>query len=142
MVAGFLGISEARATFECAGGSLCSDNDDEEACMFKEFPMESCAELEVSMAFPTCWDGVNIDSEDHMSHVSYDIEGGRFDADCPATHPVKLPEIQLFFRIQPYPGGKHVFSDGTSFYHADYFSGWDSKELQNQTNTQQGYSSA
>lgn len=131
MVAGFLGVKEARADFECAGGSICSNNDDEEACIFKEFPMESCAELEVSMAFPSCWDGVNIDSEDHMSHVSYDIEGGRFDGDCPETHPVKLPEIQLFFRILPYPGGKHVFSDGTSFYHADYFSGWDSKELQN-----------
>ncbi len=43
-------------------------------------------ELEVSMAFPTCWDGVSIDREDHMPHVAYDIEGGRFDGECPNTH--------------------------------------------------------
>lgn len=30
------------------------------------------------MSFPTCWDGKNIDSEDHKSHVSYDIDGGVF----------------------------------------------------------------
>ena len=142
MVAGFLGVADARANFECVGGSVCSNQNDEEACMYKEFPTESCAELEVSMAFPTCWDGMNIDSEDHMSHVSYDIEGGRFDGECPSTHPVKLPEIQLFFRILPYPGGKHVFADGTSFYHADYFSGWDSKELQNVLDKCENYSDA
>ena len=30
-----------------------------------------------------------------------------------------------------YPGGAHVFADGTSYFHADYFSGWDQQELQN-----------
>jgi hypothetical protein len=128
MVAGFLGVPEARAQFECVG---CEKEDEgDEACLYTFFPQESCDELEVSMAFPTCWDGLSIDSEDHMSHVSYDIDGGRFDGDCPASHPVKIPEIQLFFRIVPYEGGTHVFADGTNYYHADYFSGWDSKELQ------------
>ena len=129
MVAGFLGVAEARANFECVGCD--SDGTDDEACMYKKFPEETCDELEVSMSFPTCWDGENIDSEDHMGHVSYDIDGGTFDGECPASHPVKLPEIQFFFRILPYPGGTHVFADGTNYYHADYFSGWDSTELQN-----------
>ena len=57
--------------------------------------------------------------------------GGRFDGECPSSHPVKIPEIQFFFRIAPYSGGQHIFSDGTSFYHADYFSGWNQQELQN-----------
>lgn len=126
MVAGRGGVEEARVNFECVG---CVDNIANE-CMYTEFPEESCDELEVSMAFPTCWDGVNLDSDDHESHVSYDIEGGIFDGECPSTHPIKFPEIQFFFRILPYPGGTHVFADGTSIYHADYFSGWDQNELQ------------
>ena len=138
MVAGFDGIAEARASFECVG----CEADDEEECIYTVFPEESCVELEVSMAFPTCWDGVNIDSEDHMSHVSYDIEGGRFDGECPSSHPVKLPEIQLFFRILPYPGGTHVFADGTNYYHADYFSGWDSVFLQDVLDRCENYSDA
>lgn len=127
MVAGRNGVPEARVNFECVG---CEENIENE-CIYTEFPGEECEELEVSMAFPTCWDGENIDSNDHMSHVSYDLDGGQFDGDCPSSHPVKLPEIQLFFRILPYPGGTHVFADGTSIFHADYFSGWDSEELQN-----------
>ena len=56
---------------------------------------------------------------------------GQFDGECPSSHPVKIPEIQFFFRIAPYSGGQHIFSDGTSVYHADYFSGWKQNELQN-----------
>jgi hypothetical protein len=87
------------------------------------------------MAFPTCWDGVNIDSDDHMSHVSYDLDGGSFDGRCPESHPVKLPKIQFFFRIIEYRGGYHTFADGSSIYHADYFSGWNQTELQNVLDT-------
>jgi hypothetical protein len=38
--------------------------------------------------FPQCWDGVNLDSPDHKSHMSYTVNRA-----CPATHPVPLPEI-------------------------------------------------
>eukprot|EP00966_Prymnesium_polylepis_P156461 3615010-Prymnesium_polylepis.1 len=65
-----------------------------------------------------------------MDHVAYDIEEGRFDADCPSTHPVKLPEVHFYFRIKDYQGGEYVFSDGSSTYHSDYFSGWDATKLQ------------
>ena len=69
-----------------------------------------------------------------MSHVSYDetadFPEGRFDGDCPASHPIKLPEIHLYFRILGYDGGQHTFSDGSDIFHADYFSGWDAAELQ------------
>eukprot|EP00553_Chaetoceros_curvisetus_P002667 CAMPEP_0204621210 /NCGR_PEP_ID=MMETSP0717-20131115/6998_1 /ASSEMBLY_ACC=CAM_ASM_000666 /TAXON_ID=230516 /ORGANISM="Chaetoceros curvisetus" /LENGTH=82 /DNA_ID=CAMNT_0051635573 /DNA_START=895 /DNA_END=1139 /DNA_ORIENTATION=+ len=82
MVAGFGGIPEARAFAECVGPSRC-ERDDCSTYDTSFFPKTACAELEVSMAFPTCWDGVNIDSDDHMSHVAYDVEGGQFDGDCP-----------------------------------------------------------
>ena len=45
-----------------------------------------------------CWDGKNLDSPDHTSHVSYPASG-TFESNgpCPATHPVKLP--QLMFEV-------------------------------------------
>lgn len=51
------------------------------------------------ITFPTCWDGVNLDSPDHKSHVAYPIKGSitdRFDYDggiCPDSHPVKVPQV-------------------------------------------------
>jgi hypothetical protein len=36
------------------------------------FPKKPCpAGIMVNVRFPTCWDGVNLDSPDHMSHVAY-----------------------------------------------------------------------
>ena len=54
-----------------------------------------------------------------------------FSGDCPPLHPIKLPQIQLFFRIMPYDGGWHTFSDSLGVFHADYVSGWDEEFLQN-----------
>jgi hypothetical protein len=37
-----------------------------------DFPQKPCpAGIMVNVRFPTCWDGVNLDSPDHMQHVSY-----------------------------------------------------------------------
>jgi len=122
--------AKSRVEWECVGPSPCERSD---GCTTTStnFPATACAELEVSFVFPSCWDGVNLVSETMTSHVSYDdSEAGQFDGDCPASHPVKLPEIHLYFRIQDYPGGQHVFSDGSDIYHADYFSGWNETELQ------------
>ena len=43
-----------------------------------------------SVMFPQCWDGINLDSPDHKSHMSYPVAGS-----CPATHPVPVPEITV-----------------------------------------------
>jgi len=139
MVAGF-GNDNTRANAECVGPSNCEKSNCSTNNDF--FPTTACAELEVSMAFPTCWDGVSIDTDDHRSHVAYDLDGGEFGADCPASHPVKIPEIQLFFRIAPYDGGHHEFSDGTGNFHADYFSGWDEEFLQGVLDGCSNYSEA
>ena len=108
MVAGFNGDPLARANAECVDPRPCERTNCKTTSNF--FPKTACAELEVSMAFPSCWDGVSLDSEDHQSHVSYDIEGGWFDGECPASHPVKIPEIQFYFRIRDYTGGQHIFA--------------------------------
>jgi hypothetical protein len=40
--------------------------------------------------FPQCWDGKNLDSPDHISHMA-NPSGGN----CPATHPVPIPHLSL-----------------------------------------------
>ncbi len=129
MVAGQGGEPLAQATAECVGPSPCEKSDCSKPTN-SFFPRTACAELEMSMNFPSCWDGVNLDSPDHKSHVAYSLEDGRFDGDCPASHPVRIPQIQLYTRISNYDGGRHEFSDGTGHFHADYFSGWNSNFLQ------------
>jgi hypothetical protein len=48
-----------------------------------------------------CWDGKNLDSPDHKSHVAYPsngpatFTGSSTGGNCPATHPVKIPQIML-----------------------------------------------
>lgn len=40
------------------------------------------------VSFPQCWDGVNLDSPNHKSHLAEATGSG-----CPKTHPVGLPAI-------------------------------------------------
>ena len=54
-------------------------------------------EMEISISFQECWDGVNLDSPDHKSHVAF-RQGEADDAPCPATHPVRLPRLDFFIR--------------------------------------------
>jgi len=49
------------------------------------------------ITFPTCWDGVNLDSPDHQSHVAYADGAGETDVGptgtCPESHPVAIPQV-------------------------------------------------
>lgn len=47
-------------------------------------------DIELSVTFPQCWNGHDLDSADHKSHMAYPVNGA-----CPTTHPVPLPEISL-----------------------------------------------
>lgn len=117
-------IDPTRADASCGGAAPCNKPRNNCNSPNTFFPTTQCEELEVEMAFPNCWDGVNLDPDDHMSHVVYSNDGTEF-GDCPLSHPVKLPVIELFFRINNYKGGHYTFADDSSVYHADYISGWD-----------------
>jgi hypothetical protein len=70
-------------------GAPCSSNDT------SAFPNKSCpGGIRATIIFPSCWDGINLDSPDHKSHVAY-APGNRALADdkCPATHPVRIPQV-------------------------------------------------
>ena len=79
--------------------------------------------------FPQCWDGINLDSPDHKSHMAYGNGGG-----CPTTHPVALPEITInvgFLITEPNSAAfLRLSSDNMNLpggysMHADWFDGWD-----------------
>jgi hypothetical protein len=87
-------------------------------------------ELRLHVIFPSCWDGTNLDSADHKSHVAYAAAGA-----CPADHPVAVPAITLIYR---YPvSGDHEFalsSGGVYSAHADFFNSWNEPALRRLVN--------
>ena len=62
------------------------------------FPTVNCPDgVRSQVYFPSCWDGVNLDSADHQSHMAYPL-GGRPDGGvCPDDHPV--PMISIFYEF-------------------------------------------
>ena len=83
------------------------------------------------MAMPTCWTGVDNDSADHKSHVAYTLNG-EVAGECPSTHPKRLPQVQLFIRINNYRGAEvdYVLSDEATTFHVDFMNGWEENKLQ------------
>jgi hypothetical protein len=81
--------------------------------------------LRLHVRFPSCWDGENLDSADHKSHMAYAQAGA-----CPADHPVALPAIEVIFRY-PITGDSSVYlaSGGQFSAHADFFNAWNEERL-------------
>lgn len=56
-------------------------------------------ELQIWVAFPQCWDGVNLDSPTHVTHMRYfNYQNPPAMSSCPATHPVQLPAVTEIFK--------------------------------------------
>jgi Domain of unknown function (DUF1996) len=82
----------------------------------------------MSLRFPNCWDGVNLDSPDHRSHMAYPVRGR-----CAASHPVTLPRLESFFRydVGRGPIGTITLSSGPYFTaHQDFLNAWIPSTLQ------------
>ncbi|MCU1430055.1 MAG: hypothetical protein JWL83_4055 [Actinomycetia bacterium] len=84
------------------------------------------------VTFPDCWNGVDLDSPDHMSHVAYHQGNGL----CPVGFAVQLPRLILKFMYGRTSGGNAITVStdmGTqgppSTMHADFFNAWDNTEL-------------
>ena len=85
----------------------------------------------MSVTFPQCWNGKDLDSQDHISHLSYAVKDGA----CPTDFPIGIPEISLNLKYKVYEAGAparwRLSSDmypttqpGGFSIHADWFDGW------------------
>ncbi|GAA6018326.1 hypothetical protein JCM11491_005934 [Sporobolomyces phaffii] len=110
------------------------------------FPSVNCKDsLRAEIMFPSCWDGKNVDSSDHLSHMAFPEEGEL--GPCPDSHPKRL--ITIFYEVwwstasfkdvwkdamnssQPF-----VLSTGDPLgygLHGDFLNGWDFDVLQEAT---------
>jgi hypothetical protein len=60
--------------------------------------------VRLDIFFPSCWDGVNLDSVDHKSHMAYPVASGNQNgAVCPESHPVPIvrPSYHYAFGVKP-----------------------------------------
>lgn len=84
-------------------------------------PAGCTTDLTVRVHFPDCWDGVNLDSPDHRSHMAYAIDG-----QCPPSHPVPVPSLQTYTHYGNLTRRDRVTlsSGDPTTLHGDFFNGW------------------
>jgi len=118
--------------------------------------------LRLQVHFPQCWDGVNVDSANHMDHVAFPVGSRPDGGDCPASHPVRIVDLffEAFYSVSQFPHGPAPYGDGKQHFvlacgddtglgfHGDFLNGWDQNVLQavlqdpscDATNTNEGNS--
>ena len=85
---------------------------------------------------PECWDGKNLDSPDHRSHVAYATYGTWGYLRCPTTHPYNIPTFTMGAWYTVAAGDNTTLWELSSdhmapgqpkghTFHADFFMAWD-----------------
>lgn len=128
-------LAQQAITYVCLGTSNPQTNG---------FPNYKCPNgLRSQVFFPSCWDGKNLDSPDHMSHMAYPslVDSGH----CPPSHPKRF--VSIFYEIiwetpdfaNMWYGNSQPFvwamGDPTGYgFHGDFVNGWDVPTLQRAVN--------
>lgn len=106
----------------------------------KTFTDEECPDgLRLELMFPSCWNGRDLTSENHKSHIQFPelVQTG----DCPDGFPVRMPVLfyETIFDIKLFKNysGRFVIANGDfegHGYHGDFIAGWDPEFLQEALN--------
>ena len=123
----------------------CRGDDEASLPEMHTLPQRHCTSgVQMQIIFPSCWNGVDVTSENFKDHVAYPV-GSRLGGTCPPTHPVRLITIKIEQRTQTqnfeYYDGAFALSTGDTVgysSHADFQNGWDASEnslLQQAINT-------
>ncbi|MEV7182034.1 DUF1996 domain-containing protein [Kitasatospora sp. NPDC093679] len=82
--------------------------------------------LESYLDFPQCWNGKDLDSADHKSHMSYPVNGA-----CPAGHPIPVPKLRQVLRypVTGDPSRLRLASGPGYTMHGDFFNVWPAAEM-------------
>ncbi|MFI5937248.1 DUF1996 domain-containing protein [Actinoplanes sp. NPDC051494] len=77
------------------------------------------------LTFKDCWDGKNIDSPDHKSHMANAVDGK-----CQGDYPVAVPNLSFMLGYDTLGGDGLKLSSGmASSIHGDFMNAWDPKKL-------------
>lgn len=123
---------DAAVSYVCLGGGPETANDPEWFQRNDFFKHNCPGGMRAQVNFRSCWDGKNLDTPDHMSHMAWP-SGGVDGGTCPSSHPVHLPMLfyEVIYDVQKFPfnnnGTTWVFAQGdTTGYgmHGDFTNGW------------------
>jgi hypothetical protein len=94
--------------------------------------------ISMQVDFPNCWDGKNLDSPNHKDHMAYAADSYVTNNTCPATHPVRLPQVSIivYYDVTDTARGTSWWRLASDNYdpstayagyssHADFMMGWD-----------------
>jgi hypothetical protein len=77
--------------------------------------------LHVRVFFADCWNGRDLDSPDHVSHVAYADNRGR----CPSGYPVPIPQLSMLVKYPTNGGADISLSSGPTYtMHGDFINAW------------------
>lgn len=105
--------------------------------------------VRMDIFFPSCWNGLDLDSADHKSHLAYPVKASSGGMVCPGTHPVPIIRVSFHYAFGVKPDvydprtksslGWRFASDmydvnattpGGLSLHGDWFNAWHPEALQ------------
>ncbi|KAF2763010.1 hypothetical protein EJ05DRAFT_506654 [Pseudovirgaria hyperparasitica] len=127
---------------ERAMSHVCLRANGQEDLHIADLPKEQCTRIRSQVFFPSCWDGENLDSKDHKSHMAYPALGDYNIGVCPESHPVGI--FSVFFEffydtnaVRDFNRYVYAMGDTTGYgLHGDFINGWtDQEKLQKAMST-------